>query len=153
MHEVKYTIQYCTYSQLQQWKWLTFNKFFSILPGHIYTKHSSFQYIDGRYGLYLYVLIPMYIDYVSLLVNSNKTNISFRSTFSYSASSRVCRYLLVFVSTRLRSLWTITVIDVRTNHTSSKLITNTIVFADTVELLIDRVFDCIKRFYLKSYIV
>ena len=95
----------------------------------------------------------MYIDYVSLLVNSNKTNISFRSTFPYSASFRVCRYLLVSVCTRLRSLWTITVIDVRTNHTSSKLITNTIVFADTVELLIDRVFDCIKRFYLKNYIV
>ena len=52
-----------------------------------------------------------------------------------------CLYVLVFVH------YGTSLIDVRTNHTSSKLITNTIVLEDTVCLLIDIVFDYIKRFY------
>ena len=118
--------------------------FFSILPGHMYTKYSSFPYILKRFAIYLYAQIPMYIDYISLLVNNNKSNISDLSTYLYSISSCVNKYMLVSVHTRLRSLWYITVIDVRTNHTSSKLIINTIVFVDTVQLLIDIVFDYIK---------
>ena len=52
-----------------------------------------------------------------------------------------CLYVLVFVH------YGTSLIDVRTNHTSSKLITNTFVLEDTVCLLIDIVFDYIKRFY------
>ena len=84
MHEVKYTIQYCTYSQLQWWKWLTFNKFFFRFYRAIYTQ------IIHRFNALMEDTVYIYMSWFPCtLIMYHYLSIATKLTFPFVPHSRI----------------------------------------------------------------